>query len=55
MAGGLTDRAWTVADLVKLLEDEERKLMKAERVKKNETSLVRIYCSTVVHSMMLLG
>ena len=38
MVTGLTDRAWTVADLVKLLEDEERKLMKGGRINREDRS-----------------
>ena len=38
MVAGLTDRAWTVADLVRLLEDEERKLMKGGRINREDRS-----------------
>ncbi len=38
MAAGLMDRVWAVEDLVKLLEDEERKLMKGGRINREDRS-----------------
>jgi len=38
MAAGLADRAWTVADLVRLLESEEQKLMKGGRINREDRS-----------------
>ena len=38
VAAGLTDREWTVADLVGLLEDEERRLGNGGRINRADRS-----------------
>ena len=38
VAAGVTNREWTVADLVALLEDEERKVAKGGRINREDRS-----------------